>query len=261
MTAVGRAGASLCPIAALVVALFLGACAEEAPDRPPTPVVGTAEALSRDVRIVAVASETPESGEAAALTPIALDARVFGSGPAGVILVHMRPVDQVAWYPMALQLAASGQYTVMTFDFRGYGASTGEKDFESAETDVAAAYAYMRDTLHRSRVFLVGASVGATAMLIVAARVSVAGVVAISALDQFEGLDAAAAVPRIAAPRLFIASTGDVPARRGLERLITAAGSDAQEQLYDGNAHGTDLFAGPHAAALSARIAGFLASP
>lgn len=261
MRAVLRAGVSLWPLAALIAAMFLGACSEEPPDRPPASVVGTAEALSRDVRIAAFASETPESGDVAARTPVALDARVFGSGPTGVILVHMRPVDQVAWYPLAVQLAATRLYTVMTFDFRGYGASTGEKDFESAEADVASAYAYMRDTLHRSRIFLVGASVGATAMLVVAAGVPVAGVVSVSALARFEGLDALAAVPRITAPELFIASSGDVPARRGLDRMVAAAGSGAEEQLYDGNAHGTDLFAGPHAAALSTRIADFLASP
>ena len=75
--------------------------------------------------------------------PVAFLARV----PTGVILAHMRPADQTAWYPFALKLAATGKFTVLTFDFRGFGDSGGEKDFDLLDADLAAAYAYMTDDL------------------------------------------------------------------------------------------------------------------
>ena len=40
-----------------------------------------------------------------------------------VILSHMRPNDQRAWEPFAMELADNG-YAALTFDFRGHGIST-----------------------------------------------------------------------------------------------------------------------------------------
>lgn len=244
---------------ALAAGVLFGACAADTIAKPPTSVVETAEAVSRDVRITSPYSTTPESGDDER-TPVSLDGRVFGDGGVGVILVHMRPVDQTAWFPLATELARTGEFTVLTFDLRGYGASTGDKAFDRADTDLTAAYDYMRNTLHISRVFLVGASIGGTAMLLVAARVPVEGVVSVSSLAQFEEMDALAVVPDISAPKLFVASEDDVPARRSLDDLIAAATEPKQQQVYDGNAHGTDILDGPHGGDLGQLIIDFLSS-
>jgi pimeloyl-ACP methyl ester carboxylesterase len=243
--------------AVLATALPLLGCGDASSPKPPPDTIETAKAASRPASIEAPFSATPEKG-GNPQGAITLDARVFGSGATGVILAHMRPADQTAWFPFATKLAGTGQFTVLTFDFRGFGASTGDKAFDQLDTDLAAAYDYMRNTLKLDRIFLVGASMGGTASLVLGARKTVAGVVSISSPAQFETLDALAAEPEIVVPQLFVTSEDDVPAQRSQEELVEAAGRPVDQQVYDGNAHGTDLPEGPHAAELEQRLIDFL---
>lgn len=246
---------SLC--AGLAIAVLLAGCGEAATYTPSPEAVATAEAFARTVTFPARFSTTPESDDGEQ-DPITLDARVFGNGETGVILAHMRPADQSSWFPFAAELAATGDFTVMTFDFRGYGASTGEKQFDRIDTDLTAAYEYMRDTLKVERIFLVGASMGGTASLVVGARALIAGVVSISSPGQFPPLDAVETVDEITAPKLFITSEDDVPAFRSQETFWALASEPKTQHIYDGEAHGTALFDGPHAADLRARLLAFL---
>lgn len=233
------------------------ACSEEGTPKTPPAVVATADSVSRVVTIEA--PSVPEGGGSPA-GAVPLSGHVFGSGPTGVLLAHMRPSDQTGWFPFATSAAATGRFTVLTFDFRGFGASGGRQDFASLDTDLSAALAYMKATLKVDRVFLVGASMGGTASFVVGAREPVAGIVSISSPAQFETLDALSAEPEIAVPQLFISSQGDVPARNSLEQLVKAAKEPVDRELYDGSAHGTDLFLGPHAADVTQRIIAFLGS-
>jgi pimeloyl-ACP methyl ester carboxylesterase len=241
----------------IVGAALSAACGDPVTSEPSPEVVATAEAEARDVTIVAPVSTTPTSDDEGK-EPLMLDGRLFGHGDVGVILAHMRPADQTSWYPFAQTLADTGEYTVMTFDFRGYGESTGEKQFDRIDTDLTAAYEYMHDDLGIERVYLVGASMGATAALIVGARVPVEGVVAISSLEQFPPLDATLTVGEITAPKLFITSEDDVPAMRSQEEFWKLAQEPKEQHIYEGSAHGVALFDGPHGADLERRIIDFL---
>jgi pimeloyl-ACP methyl ester carboxylesterase len=116
----------------------------------------------------------------------------------------------------------------------------------------------MRDTLGIEKVFLVGASMGGTASLVVASRAQVAGVISISSPGQFPPLDATETVDEITAPKLFITSEGDVPQFRSQEAFWEAAREPKQQQVYEGDAHGTALFEGVHAADFKARLLDFL---
>ena len=185
---------------------------------------------------------------------------MFGSGAVGVILAHMRPADQTAWYPFATQLASTGKFTILTFDFRGFGTSTGEKEFDHLDTDLAAAYRYVSEQLGIRTIFLVGASMGGTASLVEAQRVSVAGVVSISSPAQFETLDALHAVETGTIPRLFIASKNDVPAARSSDQFWEHASEPKERQVYPGDAHGTDLFQGNQRLEVEQRVIDFLSS-
>lgn len=246
---------SLC--AWLIVAASLAACGEAARHTPSPETVATAEAVARNVTFPAPFSTTPTATDGDQ-DPIVLDARVFGSGDTGVILAHMRTADQSSWFAFATELAATGDFTVMTFDFRGYGASTGERLFDRIDTDLTAAYSYMRDTMKIDRIFLVGASMGGTAALVVGAHATVAGVVSISSPAQFQPLDAIETVDEISAPKLFITSRDDVPAFRNQEAFWALSAGPKAQHIYDGEAHGTALFDGPHAADLRVRLLAFL---
>lgn len=242
----------------LVLAIAASACGGSVTSEPSPEVVATAEAEARAVIITAAASITPTAEEPE--DPVTLSGRVFGSGEVGVILSHMRLDDQTAWYPFAQKLADTGEFTVLTFDFRGFGESTGDKQFDRIDADLTAAYEYMRDELGIDKVFLVGSSMGGTASLVVAASVAVAGVVSISAPGQFPPIDAELTVAAIDAPKLFITSEDDVPQARTQETLWALAREPKQQYVYEGDAHGTALFEGPHGPDLERRIVDFLTS-
>ncbi len=176
-----------------------------------------------------------------------------------VILSHMRPNDQTDWETFAKVLAENG-YAALTFDFRGYGISSGKKDFDKLDDDLAAVISYMRARgIPQSAarpVFLVGASMGGTTSLVVAAEAGVDGVVSISAPAEFQGQNAVDAISRISAPTFLIAADEDTAAMVSLEEL-EAAGS-ATSTIYAGGEHGTALFEGEHAAAVQEEILRFL---
>ena len=222
-----------------ILGLILAACGDGKEETHPTPSGGVSQAVS---------FQTADG--------VTIRGHLFGDGEKLVILCHMRPTDQTSWYGFADELAKAG-YSALTFDFRGYGESEGSKELSKIDRDVEAAIETMRDKGYGS-IYLVGASMGGTASLIVAARQEVAGVVAISAPANFEGLDAEAVVGQISERKLFIASEGDTSAATSLERLFERAPEPKEEKVFEGSEHGTYLLEGEHAAELKAAIRAFL---
>jgi pimeloyl-ACP methyl ester carboxylesterase len=243
----------LIPLLALL-ALLLVACGEEeeAPAAPTVPPEATAPPA-------ATATAPVAEGEAVSFETedgVAIRGYLFGSGDTAIILSHMRPNDQRAWFDFARELADQG-YTALTYDFRGYGETGGDKELGLIDRDLSAALTFMEKRGY-SRIYLVGASMGGTASLIVAAREDVAGVVAVSAPARFEGLEADAAVAEIEEPKLFIASLNDRDAFTSLQAFNRAAGEPKDDLTFEGSAHGTELLEGEHAARFKARIIQFL---
>ncbi len=191
---------------------------------------------------------------------ITLTGRLFGGqSDSIVILSHMRQNDETAWAPFAEQLAQHG-YAALTFNFRGYDGSAGDQDYDKLDDDLRAVIVYVRARQLYSKIFLVGASMGATTSLVVAKEEKVAGVVAVSPPAQFDNQDALRTVAEVTTAKLFIASEQDAPAL-DFDDLYSAAAEPKEEQIYPGNAHGTDLLdssKNPNAASVEERILGFL---
>lgn len=190
---------------------------------------------------------------------ITLTGRLFGGeNDTVVILSHMRQNDETAWFPFAEELAAKG-YAALTFNFRGYDGSGGRQDYDKLDDDLEAVINYVRGT-GKERIFFVGASMGATTSLVVGENEEVAGIVAVSPPAQFDSQDALKAVANVTAPKLFIASEEDAPAL-DFNDLVAAAAGPKEEEVYPGNAHGTDLLdpsKNPEAASVEERILRFL---
>ena len=190
---------------------------------------------------------------------VALSGRLFGrqnNGAVGVVLAHMYPADQTSWYDYARRLADEG-YVALTFDFRGYGESGGSRQIDQIDRDVEAAADEMR-AQGVTRVVLVGASMGGTAALMVAARQPVLGVITLSAPVEFKGLSAKDAVTKVMASKLFIGAEGDAggPAARALGAM---APEPKEVAVFPGSDHGTDLLRGDQRDAVLARMDEFLA--
>ena len=155
---------------------------------------------------------------------------------------HMRPADQESWWPFARVLRDKG-YQALAFDFRGYRDSQGEVDIGSIDTDVEAALSFL-ESRGASEIFLVGASMGGTASLKVAARSDVAGVVTLSAPPLIEGVNAMEDLRRISAPKMFIAAREDVFYSRSASLFDQESGDPKERHVVDGAAHGTDMLYG-----------------
>lgn len=189
-----------------------------------------------------------------------LRAHLFGGqNEVAVILSHMRPNDQTAWFEFAQELADEG-YAVLTFDFRGYGESDGDQDFAKLDEDLSAAMQFMRRDRGKETVFLIGASMGGTTTLVVAAREDTAGVVTISAPAQFEDQDAVSVIANVMEPTLLVASEDDTQAMLSLQALLDATSQSLESEIYAGNLHGTNLFQSEseHADTIRQRIFQFL---
>jgi pimeloyl-ACP methyl ester carboxylesterase len=178
-------------------------------------------------------------------------------GP-GIVFGHMYPADQRSWTSFAEEMARAG-FRTLTFDFRGYGESGGEKDIAAIDRDMEGAYRFLIGRKIRP-VFLVGASMGGTAALIVAARVPVAGVATLSAPVAFRGLDAAPVLARLTTRKLFIAAEADAPAADAAKHFATHAPDPKTIQFVPGADHGTTLLEGPQAAAVRKSLRDFLAT-
>ena len=174
-----------------------------------------------------------------------LDGRLMGRGTKGVLLAHMRPSDQTAWFDMAWLIAQSG-YLVLTFDFRGYGVSDGPIELSVLDRDVRGGLKFLRER-GVTRVALIGASMGGTAVLKVAAAEELAGVVGLSAPSRIDNLQVTTQeIGRIKAPKLFIVAEGDDGGSylRTAQAFLAAASGAKELRSFPGTAHGTDLLVG-----------------
>ncbi|MCY4624261.1 MAG: alpha/beta fold hydrolase [Chloroflexi bacterium] len=221
------------PIAAALLALAvvaLVACSEDAP---------TAQCADGDV-------------EFASSDGLPLCGRHYGSGDVTVVLAHMRPSDQESWRPFAETLADEG-YAVFTFNFRGYEPSSGDKELGLIDLDLGGALDYLAIG-GVERPVLVGASMGGTAAVKVAANRDVAGVVALSAPAAIDGLSAADYIASVDEPKFFMVAEDDVSARMDSAALYDASSGERFYEVFTGGEHGTDLVYGRHSELVQGRI-------
>lgn len=205
-------------------------------------LIGTVQARSEKV------SFTTKDG-------VLLKGYLWGQGEAGIILSHMYPADQRSWFDFAQRLDGKG-YRVLTFDFRGYGESEGQKEISLIHQDLEAAYLFL--STKAKKIFLIGASMGGTASLKIAAKHPVAGVISLSGPDEFKGLSAKEDTAKISSPKLFIATQGDSYAATSAQELYNIARQPKEILIFPGSEHGTDIFSGQKAAEVEKSILQFL---
>jgi dienelactone hydrolase len=194
---------------------------------------------------------------------VTLSGRVFGpdEGSAGVVLAHMFPSDQSAWFAFADRLGQRG-YRVLTFNFRGYcpggdaGCSEGEKTIPAIWQDVEGAIEVLRDE-GATRIALVGASMGGTASLVAASREGqdIDAVVTLSAPTGFEGLEAGPDVlAEVEAAKLFLAGHEDTAAAEAVNTLYAETLQPKRPVILTTGDHGTDILTGNQSGIASTEI-------
>jgi pimeloyl-ACP methyl ester carboxylesterase len=230
------------PILAVLVTVLL---------LPATACVGANE----DVRADAIAGSTAVTFRTD--DGVRLAGRLFGdpqTATTGIVFAHMLPADQTSWYEFAKRTSDQG-YLALTFDFRGYcpggdgGCSEGDRSVLADVTDLAAAVAYLRSRGAETDA-LVGASMGGTAALVVAADegAGIAAVVTLSAPQSIEGLVAGPDVlARVSAAKLFVAGSGDGAAAQAAQALSDQSPAPKRLEVVASDDHGTDLLTGNQA--------------
>jgi pimeloyl-ACP methyl ester carboxylesterase len=171
----------------------------------------------------------------------------------------MFPLDQTAWYPFAAELAGR-RWHVLTFDFRGYPESEGKKQIDRIDEDLTRAVAYVREQ-GAKRVILIGASMGGTASVIVAAAGKADALVGLSAPAEFRGLNALAVAKSVKVPTLLIAAEDDDGNPAGARNLYDqVAAADRTLDIVKGAAHGIHLLEGTQGSQVRSDIFKFLDS-
>jgi pimeloyl-ACP methyl ester carboxylesterase len=232
---------------AAILAVLLAGCAGSAPQPTPTPAAGVS---------VESVSFTTQDGVQLSGTLYRPPGAEQG---AAAVLAHMRPTDQTSWAATAQELAAHGT-PALTFDFRGYGRSGGKKDYSALDLDVKAALAYLADAGYAKQV-CIGASMGGTACAKAASSAGLAGLAVISSPLEMEAplTVTAADLANLDIPKLFVASEDDHPYIDDVHQMADWSPEPKQVHVFPGNAHGTYLFDGDHAAELSQLLLDFVA--
>ena len=233
---VGAGRAVLAGLSAVIVLVTAAACGHEAEPAAARKVAASCLSVGE------VRSGLLESKNAAGER---LEAFTEGDGSAGVVLAHQSGADLCQWKPYADELAERG--------YRALILTMGA----NIDDDVLAAIDEIRRAGAR-QVFLVGASMGGTAVLTAAAQASppVDGVVSLSAPADFYGTNALAAAKTLTVPAFFIAAEADGDFAAEAKEMHAAATRSPGRKLLivAGNKHGVDLVNG----AVKADIEAFL---
>ena len=192
---------------------------------------------------------------------------LLGTGETALVLAAQASADSCSWLSFAKQQAAKG-YRVLAFDFAGEGRSRRAPDTANTSStnsgDVEAAAKYAREH-GASRVVLLGASRGGTAVLVAAGRLTppATAVISLSAPGSYEGESALDAVPRLTVPVLYLAARGDTNFATAARSLYDATpGTARQLVITPGGLHGHGflVIAAEGASEGSAAIDAFLAA-
>jgi len=256
------------PIALLFLATLLVACGgsdnnnASATATPTTAAAASPQPTAAEGKPTAEAAITGVADEPVRFETtdgVAISGHLYSAGGPKrkvAVLAHEFPRDQTAWTGFAQELANRG-IDALTFDFRGYGETGGDKDVSKIDLDLEAAVRFIGSRDY-PQVYIFGASMGGTAALKVAARLELAGVVTLSAPTDFMGLDARDDVANVAEPKLFTAARGDDGAPAAVDYFMQHSLQPKLSVIFDASEHGTDLLRGQSGNLLKKQIYDFL---
>ncbi len=167
---------------------------------------------------------------------------LYGQGNTMVICSHMLRTTKAIWVESGIpqRLAVLG-YRALAYDFRGNGDSAGQANSSTLDVDLRAAVNFAHQQ-GATKVVLLGASMGGTASLKVAAEEQVTAVISLSGPQEFGVSVSDEEVKAIKVPKLFMASENDDPFVTDARHMYAIAIPPKEMHIYPGVAHGIDLF-------------------
>ncbi len=163
-----------------------------------------------------------------------------------LILAHQFQRNRSDWKDLAGLLNDLG-FNVIAVDLRGHGESDGklaeffDDDYRRMVFDIKTAVDFVKSKQPRTKIGLLGASIGANTVINAAVQYGADAVVALS-----PGLDYHGIIPEMgdyAGPLLMVATTGDQYSEQSAQKLIKKSQSKDKQLLeLAGNAHGIFMF-------------------
>jgi pimeloyl-ACP methyl ester carboxylesterase len=227
--------------------LLLAACGGGQPGVPPGPTLAPLEQPSKRCGFPSARAEVLRFRTVDGVT---LDGAVVGTGSIGVVLAHQYPASLCGWWPYATYLAKRG-FQVMLFDFRCFGESACPTEHKRWDL-TADLQAASSELLHRGTdsVSLVGASLGAAAVLVAGTKLSPrpSSVISLSGEPDLGNIgltdNAGPAVHHLDVPTLYVVARDDPSVSVEETRTMFRNTASNDKQLivlpaYDG--HGWDM--------------------
>ncbi len=171
-----------------------------------------------------------------------------GAGPhPGVVLLHMLGDNRLVWQQTGFsqELQQNG-IASLAVDMRGHGETGSDQDWALAELDLQNVVNYLRQRPEIGSVTaVVGASIGSNLALITAANMpDIQTAVLLSPGLDYRGVTTDDRLEGYGErPLLIIASASDTYAAQSSQTLHDLALGDGELIVYDGSAHGTNIFA------------------
>lgn len=186
--------------------------------------------------------------------------KVKGALAPTILLLHMRGKDKSSWGEMPAKLVNEG-FAVLAIDLRGHGetldpqghniplSSLKDADYQNMLFDVAAGHEFLQqqNSVDPERLGIIGASIGANLGLIYCSKDRrVRTVVALSPGLNFRSLEPLPIMDAVDKRAIYlVASNSDLPSAEACQKLAVSGVHEGVKsvRLFDGTAHGTDLFA------------------
>jgi pimeloyl-ACP methyl ester carboxylesterase len=254
-------------LALTVLTLLLVACGsgttpvEPLPTDPPATspaadaeevVAPTAEPTADDVLPTAipepVAPPEPIDVDIVSVGGLTLKGTFYGAVPnaaPGVLLLHMYGHTRADWDGPAKMLQEVG-IASLAIDLRGHGETGGVENWVLAQQDVAAALAWLAamSDVDAERLGVVGASIGANLSMVLGAgdpSVDVIGLLS-PGFDYFRVQIGGLMALYGDRPALLAATEQDGYSAQTVRAMAEDAVGPVELLVYDGSAHGTDIF-------------------
>jgi alpha-beta hydrolase superfamily lysophospholipase len=166
-----------------------------------------------------------------------------------VILIHQFRRDKSSYEDFAKKLKENG-FSSIAIDLRGHGKSSGkwqdfsDDDFRAMKNDVLAAKKFLEEK-NKTKIFIVGASIGAnTALNFAAENQEIRGIVLLSPGIEYHGINVEDSILKNKVPVYIFAGKGDFYALESSQKIYAGLKSKKELKIFDGNSHGTDMFNG-----------------
>ena len=166
------------------------------------------------------------------------------SSDKSLILLHQLSMTKHSWKNFAQKAQVKG-YNVLAIDLRGHGVSQGDweqfndKDFINMILDVKAANNFLKEKYPKTKIAVIGASIGANLAIQYLAKFNISTSIALSPGINYRGLDISKEINKVDKNLLILVGKGDSYSYNSSQQI--AKNNKVELKAYETSEHGTNL--------------------